>query len=90
MVRSGEVPKVKHVEPPAPVNVRDQLLNEIKSFGGKNTLKKVLLSEYRTQNLLIALIGVEQQRLEVGGQPSEDIDVDDRQLFIISINECYL
>ncbi|XP_054166105.1 serine-rich adhesin for platelets-like [Oppia nitens] len=37
----GEVPKVKHVEPPNNMNVRDQLLNEIKSFGGRNTLKKV-------------------------------------------------
>lgn len=42
--RSGTVPKVKHVEPPASVNVRDQLLNEIKNFGGKNSLKKVFNS----------------------------------------------
>ncbi|CAG2162197.1 unnamed protein product [Oppiella nova] len=44
-VRSGEVPKVKHVEPPNnsvnSVDVRDQLLNDIKNFGGKNSLKKV-------------------------------------------------
>ncbi|CAG2115531.1 unnamed protein product [Medioppia subpectinata] len=40
-VGSGEVPKVKHVDPPNQANVRDQLLNDIKNFGGKNTLKKV-------------------------------------------------
>jgi hypothetical protein len=40
--QNGNVPKVKHVEPPnSGVDVRDALLNEIKSFGGKNSLKRV-------------------------------------------------
>ena len=54
--RSGEVPTVKHVDPPTNVNVRDQLLNEIKSFGGKNSLKKVIDFPSKKKSKLIVCV----------------------------------